>query len=171
MGVFPFSPFHLGDADASGGRRWNCPSRKGQAGRDLAPEPAKWKTPTRGDSPAEARRARVRHDPRVHRAPPPSPLRVPPPLGPGPLPAGSGRRGRGVGGGFSSRGFLTHWGARRWRHLRRQSGGAASPSASQWEVEQSKGISDRRTDSEPPDGPSRLKFRHELGHRAVGESG
>lgn len=59
--------------------------------------------------------------------PAPSPLCVPPPLGPGPLPAGSGRRGRGVGGGSASRFFLTHWGTRRWRHLWRLSSRAASP--------------------------------------------
>lgn len=147
MGVFPFSPFPPWRQRCEGRRRWDCPSAKGQAGRDLAGEPPAWETLPRGDSarggPASAGPPRSQGAPR----PAPSPLRVPPPLGPGPLPAGSGRRGRGVGGGFSSRVFLTHWGARRWRHLRSSSGGAASPSASQWEVGQTKGRSDRRTDS------------------------
>lgn len=124
-----------------------------------------------GTRPAEARRARVRRDPRVHRA-------LPPPLSASRLPSARAPSLPALGGGDAASAAASPVAS---FSLTGEPGGGGTFGARAVELRARRpasGRSDRlRADptdgrtAEQPDGPSRLKFRHELGHRAVGEFG
>ena len=163
---FPSLPFHPGDRDPSGSRGETV--RGPRCGREgvlrgagqVADPPA---AGPRGMWPRRAGPPRSQSAPR----PAPSPLPVPPPESPPPR-------------------QLREAGTRRRRLLRsplsRSLGSLAVAAPSEAELQRREpegqpvggrtdGRQDRPTESGAARRPSRFKFRHELGHGAVGESG